>query len=118
MKRRAASTRRHRLSLGLGLGWHALAAVAVTAYFAFHFVAGDRGALALLEARATLAVVEAERAEAATAEEALRKRVALLRPSTLDADMLEEQARRLLNFAADADYVLHTPRARPATASR
>ena len=114
MKRRAASARYSRFQPR----WHALAAIVVAAYFAYHFVAGDRGALALLEARATLNAVEAERTAAAADEAALRKRVALLRPSTLDADMLEEQARRLLNFAADADYVLQTPRGRPATASR
>ena len=102
----------------LRLNGHLIAAIAATAYFAFHFIHGDRGAAALLEARAELMTAQAELAEAEAKRDALSSRVALLRPETLDADMLEEQARALLNFAGARDYVLETTPKRSMTAAR
>lgn len=100
------------------LNLHLAAALLAFAYFAFHIVHGERGAVALLEARAGLAAAEAARVAAEAERDALGARVALLRPESLDADMLEEQARELLNFAVAGDYVLATEPWRSMTASR
>lgn len=67
-------------------------------YVAYHAVNGDRGLLAwrlyeqkVADARMELAKVSAER-------EALAAQVMLLHPQSLDKDMLDEWARRLLNY--------------------
>lgn len=88
-----------------------IAAVAALGYFGFHFVHGDRGAVALLEARAELAAAQGALKTAEHVRDSLDSRVALLRPESLDADMLAEQARRQLNFAGAREFVLETPRA-------
>lgn len=67
-------------------------------YVAYHEINGDRGLLAwrvyeqkVAEAKVELANVSAER-------EALATQVMLLHPQSLDKDMLDEWARRLLNY--------------------
>jgi cell division protein FtsB len=67
-------------------------------YVAYHAMNGDRGLLAwrvyeqkVADARIELSKVSAER-------EALAAQVMLLHPQSLDKDMLDEWARRLLNY--------------------
>ena len=69
-------------------------------YAAYHMIHGDRGLLAwriyeqkVAEARAELEKVSAER-------QALAAQVMLLHPQSLDKDMLDEWARRLLNYGS------------------
>jgi cell division protein FtsB len=78
----------------------------VFSYFAYHATQGERGIVAwwqignqLQESQATLAQLTAER----KSEE---HRVALLRPESLDPDMLEERARVMLNFGQADDRLL------------
>lgn len=91
------------------------AAVAILGYFGWHAFHGNHGIVARdrliervddLEKR--LAVVKEER-------RALERRVALLKPDSLDPDMLEERARATLNLAHPNDVVLVQ---RPAEAAR
>jgi cell division protein FtsB len=92
--------RRSRLIIGPILG------ISLCAYFAYHLVQGDRGLMAWMrlnqqvrEAKTTLAAVEAERST-------LERRVDLLRPAHLDRDMLDERARKELDFVGPHDIVI------------
>lgn len=92
--------RRARVLLGPVLG------VAVTGYFAYHLVQGDRGLGAWLRltqemrvAKEQLAKVEAERA-------ALDHRVGNMRPEHIDPDLLDEEIRRTLDLAAPNEIVI------------
>lgn len=91
---------------------HSLAAVvpvicfAAIAYFCYHAIEGKYGinaytrlTLQIHETQAALANVTAER-------QVLERRVDLLRSSGLDADMLEEQSRRVLGMVKDRDLVI------------
>jgi cell division protein FtsB len=78
----------------------------VFGYFVYHAVQGDRGIMAWLQVsqqladnRATLAALTLEREE-------IQRRVALLSPSSLDPDMLDERARVMLNVAEPADRLV------------
>lgn len=78
----------------------------VVGYFAYHSIQGDRGLVAWLRlneqietARAELSGLEAER-------RALERRVALLRPASLDRDLLDEQARVVLNYVRPGEIVI------------
>lgn len=78
----------------------------LAAYFVYHSIQGDHGALAwrqldvlISEAEGSLATLEGKR-------EGLERRVRMLRPDSLDPDMVEEQGRRLLNFSHPDDVVL------------
>ena len=82
-----------------------LFAVAV-AYFAFHFVQGDRGLIAYLrvnqqieDTQVQLAVLGEERAR-------LEHRVSLLRPDQLDGDMLDERTRVVLGVAHRDEVII------------
>lgn len=76
------------------------------AYFSYHALSGERGAVALVslskqmtDARGELDVVRAERLN-------LEHRVKLLRPKSIDLDLLDEQARYQLGLAAPDEVVL------------
>ena len=95
--------RRARLVLGPFLGLTAVV------YFAYHTVQGDRGMLAwwrlnkeIKQAEDTLAQLEDER-------DNLDRQAVLLRPEHLDADMLEERARLMLNMGRDDEIIILRP---------
>jgi len=78
----------------------------LAAYFVYHSIQGDHGALAwrqldllITEAEGSLASLEDQRG-------ALERRVRMLRPDSLDPDMVEEQGRRMLNFSHPDDVIL------------
>lgn len=83
--------------------------VALTGYFAYHLVEGDRGFKAWLnlnrEIHAATANLEAVRAQRA----ALDLRVSNLRPEHVDPDLLDERIRATLNLVAPDDVVIMQP---------
>jgi cell division protein FtsB len=95
--------RRAKVLIGPVLG------LALTGYFAYHLVEGDRGFRAwmritqeLRQAKSNLADVAAERAT-------LDRRVANMRPDHLDPDLLDTQVRRNLDVAAPDEIVIMQP---------
>ena len=87
--------------------------VAAVVYFAWHGVSGDRGLLALRTLEQEVAVAHADLDRVRDEREQLERRVRLLYPQSLDPDMLDESARRLLNYGLpDEVVILDPPRAR------
>ncbi len=79
--------------------------VVALSYFSYHAISGERGLLALIQlnqkieqARSELDIVHAERIK-------LERNVRLLRDDSLDLDLLDEQARRLLGYAGKDERV-------------
>ena len=83
--------------------------IALTGYFAYHLVEGDRGFNAWLrlnrETRTAAANLDAVRAQRA----ALEMRVSNLRPEHVDPDLLDERIRATLNLVAPDDIVIMRP---------
>lgn len=83
--------------------------IALTGYFAYHLVEGDRGFNAWLrlnrEIRTAAANLDAVRAQRA----ALEMRVSNLRPEHVDPDLLDERIRATLNLVAPDDIVIMRP---------
>lgn len=98
---------RHRPAVGPRHFVVPIVTVAVLTYFGFHAFHGDYGliAKARLETRAESlsAVLEDLRDE----RRLLDRRVTLLRPASLDPDMIDEQARRILNVAHPNEVVIY-----------
>ena len=79
----------------------------VFAYFMFHAVQGERGLLAWIQAKQQIAEAEAQR-EATAAERAQwEQRIALLRSSHLDADMLDERVRLLTGLGRKDELIIY-----------
>jgi cell division protein FtsB len=98
-----ALRRRAQLVLGPILG------IALTGYFAYHLVEGDRGFKAWLrlnqEVRAASANLEVLRVQRA----ALDLKVSNSRPDHVDPDLLDERIRATLNLVAPDDIVIMQP---------
>src|ERR1700730_11620028 len=82
---------------------------ALTGYFAYHLVEGDRGLIAWLhltpESRNENAQLQAVRAQL----QALNLKVSNLKPDHLDPDLLDERVRATLNFVAPGETVIMQP---------
>ena len=83
-----------------------LLGVCAVVYFGYHALQGERGVMTLLQlerrvdqAAVDLRAVEAER-------DALERNVQLMRPTSLDRDMLEERARVVLNYTRPDEIVI------------
>ena len=93
-------------------------------YLAYHGVQGERGLVAYTHLSGQVDVARATLARLEEARRVLEKDVGLLRPSTLDRDMLDERARVMLGLARrDEVLILATdptpqPVAQPATLAR
>ena len=84
---------------------------AICIYFAYHAVQGDRGLIAWLQHSRELVESESVLADLASERAKLEHRVSQLRAESLDPDMLEEQARTMLNFGEPDDRTLLLPSA-------
>ena len=89
--------------------------IALTGYFAYNLVEGDRGFLAWTrlthQVRAEDARLDALRAERA----ALKLKVSDLTPNHLDPDLLDERVRATLNLVGPNERVIMKPAANPAS---
>jgi cell division protein FtsB len=78
----------------------------VLGYFAYHAVEGDYGLFALGKLKERVTSLEAELAAARAKRERMERHVALMRPESLDRDMIDERAREALNMADAKDIVI------------
>ena len=83
-----------------------LLALGLTAYFVFHAFHGDHGVLAHMRLERQAETLAKELELVRGEREAIETRVVLLRPQSLDPDMLEERARRNVNYAHPNDLVI------------
>jgi cell division protein FtsB len=86
-----------------------LLGMALTGYFAYHLIEGDRGLRAWVRltqelrlAKENLSAVSAERAE-------LEHRVSHMRGDHVDPDLLDSQVRKTLDLARPDEVVIITP---------
>jgi cell division protein FtsB len=75
-------------------------------YFGYHAVEGDYGYHAFQKLKAREIGLIDQLARLQDERRALDRRVALMRPESLDPDMIEERARRALNVARADDIVI------------
>lgn len=78
-------------------------------YFAFYALYGDRGLLAQRRLERDVAIT-ADKLEKMKAERLLlEKKTSGLRPESLDADLIDEQARKQLGITKEGEQVIVTP---------
>lgn len=75
-------------------------------YFGYHALQGERGVMTLLSLERRLAQSQIELASVEFERKAIERSVELMRPTSLDRDMLEERARVVLNYARPDEVVI------------
>jgi len=83
--------------------------LALTGYFAYHLVEGDRGLRAWLRVTQELRLAKENLAAAAAERAALEHRVSHLRSDHVDPDLLDTQARKTLDVVAPDEIVIIEP---------
>lgn len=81
-------------------------AISLLGYFIYHIIQGERGLLSWRQINQKIDQAQSRLAETTLEQEILERRVTLMRPESLDPDMLEEQAREKLNFARKDEFVI------------
>ena len=81
----------------------------VVAYFAYGTVQGDRGLLSYFSLTQELERAQSAYEELRESRRGLEHRVTLLRPSSLDLDLLEERARVVLDLVREDDFIVLMP---------
>jgi len=80
--------------------------LAITAYFVWNAIQGDRGLVAYSHRQELLRQVVGEQAAAKAERAGWEMRVDGLRPRHLNPDTLDERARAMLNLAEPADVIV------------
>lgn len=81
-------------------------ALLVMSYFGFHAYRGEYGINAKKRLEVRTEVLKVELAGLRKKRGALEERLRLVKDGTLEKDMLDEQARRSLNFAPENEMVI------------
>jgi cell division protein FtsB len=87
-----------------------LLGISVIGYFAYHATEGERGLRSYFALGHQIELARAERDSAEMERRIIERRVAALRPGSLDLDMLDERARQVLNLVHEDDFVIQLPR--------
>jgi cell division protein FtsB len=74
-------------------------------YFGFHAYNGNRGLKAQQDLAQQLAALNAELTKLKTERADWERRASLLRPESLDPDMLDERARAMLDYVHSRDLI-------------
>jgi len=78
-------------------------------YFLFHTIQGDRGWLAMLRLQQQVNMAQDNLSQLQNEHHELEHRVQLMRPNSLDPDLLDEKSRELLNYSKPGEIVILTP---------
>ena len=95
--------RRARLLVGPLLG------AALTSYFVYHTIEGDRGLRAWRDITQQLRTAKDQLATVETEHDALAHKVAGLDPNHVDPDLLDQQIRSTLDLVAPNEVVIAQP---------
>ena len=80
--------------------------LSLVGYFGWNAVQGNHGLVAYAQRQQILAQAQADQAQTQADKDAWNLRVAALRSRHLDADMLDERSRAMLNLANPNDIIV------------
>ncbi|MCP4328835.1 MAG: septum formation initiator family protein [Alphaproteobacteria bacterium] len=81
-------------------------AVTVLFYFAYHAIQGERGLVTRWHLSQQLSAADAQVTALKAEHDALQHKVRLLRPESLDRDLLDERAREMLGLIGQDEVVI------------
>jgi len=98
---------------GLAAALWPVVLMGVTVYFGWYGLNGAHGQKALPQREAALTAAQSELALAEAERDSWQQRVSALKSDHLDPDMLDEQARTVLNMAKPDEIVVPYPKDKP-----
>ena len=84
----------------------AIIGICLSFYFCYHLVAGQRGYLRLMSLESQLASAEQQLETKQSERVKVEKKVVMMRPGTIDRDLLEERARHVLGYRHKDELIL------------
>lgn len=81
----------------------------VVGYFLYHTVQGDRGWLSMLRLQQQVNTAESSLSQLQNERQEIEHRVQLMRPDSLDPDLLNEKSHELLNYSKPGEIVILVP---------
>ncbi|MDR3423993.1 MAG: septum formation initiator family protein [Alphaproteobacteria bacterium] len=93
--------------------WQMIASVigaCIVGYFLYHTVEGDHGLVAQMHLQNEVDAAQEKLSRLQTERETLQHRTQLLRPGSLDPDLLDEEARKTLNYSKPGEIVILSPK--------
>ena len=78
----------------------------VASYFVWHAINGQRGMKAKTDFQAQMEVLQSERQTLLKEKSSIERRVAMLRGGSIDRELLDEEARRVLGRVHKNDVVI------------
>ncbi|MEI8396279.1 MAG: septum formation initiator family protein [Rhodospirillaceae bacterium] len=81
----------------------------IIAYFTFYAIYGERGLLSMHQLEAEVDHAKGALATVRDERQRLEQRTTLLRPDSLDLDMVDERARQMLNMSHANDVIIMLP---------
>jgi len=91
--------------------WHTVVSAlsaCIVLYFLYHTIEGERGWLSMLRLQQQVNESQANLSQLQKDREQLDHRVQLMRPNSLDPDLLDEKSRELLNYSKPNEIVVLT----------
>lgn len=92
----------------------------ITFYFVYHIFQGERGVISWFVLSKKVQDEEEKLKQLLVQKEQIERRVSLLNPNSIDLDLLEELARKLLNYSKKNEIIVYdkTPQNMPLDVSK
>jgi cell division protein FtsB len=84
----------------------AVIGVCLCVYFIYHAVAGNRSLMRMHSIEYQIETLSKEETELQAQRAALEKKVAMMRPGTVDKDLLEERVRAVLGYQKPHEFTV------------
>ncbi len=81
----------------------------IVGYFLYHTIEGERGWVAQMRLQNQVDMSQDTLARLQKEHEALEHRVHLMRPESLDPDLLDEESRKTLNYSKPNEIIILAP---------
>ena len=82
--------------------------VLLCAYFSYHLVQGNRSLLRYMQLNSQISAQQETLAFKQQERAAIEEKVIMMRPETLNPDLLEERIQSVLGYVGPDDYILST----------
>lgn len=75
-------------------------------YFTYHAIYGSRSLMQMISLKSQIETMSSERDRLTSERESLEQRVSMMRPGSLDRDLLEERARVVLGYKSENEMII------------